>query len=769
MKESEKDPAKQAIGNGSASATPAVSVPFWQRLDTRLSLALILAGLIPVLLFAGYTIVTLSDVLDRTSRSIISATTRDYVDRADTWVQRGIDQVGLAARLPHLAEIVMPESSSGSIENAIANDLDSLRDYAPVFIRSVALFDLDGRLIMASPEPLKRFRGGEQMWFREPLLTSEPGFHVAFDEPEFGQLVFSAPLLVRQEPVGVIRIGYHLTALQHLLSQLTTVAAEASFVAIVAENGTLLASDLPPGIITSADWRPGWPVPVRKIREVLPGNRMETLIEIAYPYMGIDQWTACLQPLETNPWSIVYFLPSEQYLAPVRQRITVALLIAGGLILLILAISLASARVFSRDLRDLAAATQTLGTGDLDIRVPEKSRDECGLLARSFNYMARQLANRTAALEEAREQAEAASRAKSEFLSVVSHEVRTPLNSVIGYSDLLIDQTDIPEEHRSSIRLIKRSGHQLLQMLNNMLDFTKLEAGKVEVEAAPFAVLDLFSDVIEQAGAEVTRKNLELFLEPVGEVPVTLVADGPKLRQILLNLLFNSLKFTDEGGIRIYFEVDFKPERKTGDFMVLVEDTGIGISPEVRKRLFQPFSQGDSSVTRRFGGTGLGLAISRHIAHACQGELTECSPAEGGASFALSVPVTRKGTENLPPARLDPGHKGKTVLLVSSNFLSIDFLEDHLGRAGLHCLREPADAPDAVVVDEPARHLHDMRERLRQMGTRLTGIPVLLLHHGANPELGAVIRGPHAALGKPVLPQELLSQVNALLSDRNAV
>lgn len=730
---------------------------------------MVVLGLIPVLLFAGYTIQTLHDIVTETSRSILVATTRDYVDRIDTWVRRGIDHVGMGARMPALADAVAMEYTPVADWDPLEDDLESLSGASPVFIRSIALCDLDGEVILQWPESGRRIGDSRETWFRIPLLTAEPTFQLCLDEQEAGQLVFSAPLIRGREPVGVLRIGYHLAALQHLLSLLTEVARGPSFVAIVSHDGILLASDLPEGIEQSAKWIPGKPVPLPQMRAHLPSGTVETVFEVEFPYMGSEWWTACLHPLEATPWNIVYFLPSERYLAPLRQRIVLALFTTGFLAFLLMAMGFASARVLSRNLQDLTHAARGIAAGDLNTRVPVKSRDEIGLLARSFNYMARNLSQRTKALIEARHQAEAASRAKSNFLSVMSHEVRTPLNSIIGYSDLLMENRDLSTEQFSSIRSIHRSGTELLGLLNNMLDFTRLEAGKVEVDLNAFPVLDLFSDVIEHTAPEALKKNLEIVIEPVGKVPVKVIADGPKIRQILLNLVTNALKFTRQGGVRIYFEVDFKPGRELGDFMVMVEDTGIGITPEVRQRLFKPFSQGDPSITREFGGTGLGLAISQYMAHACGGELTECSPPRGGASFALSVPVRREGSADLPPPALRPELRGKRVHVLSANPLSRKFLEQYLSKAGLRLGGDAGEPPQALVFDEPARDKESLFEQIDSILATNGDLPVLHLHPPTVPpvKLGPARR--RRVLAKPVLPHELLSRMNALLSPGNSV
>jgi signal transduction histidine kinase len=747
-------------GDQAAEPSP---VPFRHRLGTKLTLTLIGVGLIPIILFAGYTILVLHRTVTETSRQVLYATTRDYVDRAETWIRRGLDQVRMAARLPAFAAVL--DDTAASVDpKGIRGDLTSLRHHSPVFIRSVALLDMEGQVVLNSPANGPAIRGIGRRWFEVPLLTGEPTFQLSPQERAAGQLVFSAPLMRGSEPVGVLRIGYHMAALEQLLAQVTDISGVTSFVALLMEDGTLLASDLPSGMAGTALWNVGEPVPIPGLLDWLGQPTREQLVEVEFDHLGVKSWTASLQALDNAPWRIAFFLPSEQFLAPTRRRITVALLIAGGLMFLLAALGYASVQAVSRELHSLAAATRSLAAGDLDIRVPEKSRDECGLLARAFNHMAGQLARRTAALIQARHEAEAASRAKSEFLGMMSHEVRTPLNAVIGYSDLLLNDSSLSGEHRDGIGVIRRSGKQLLGMLNNILDFTKLEAGKVETDPAPFPVLELFSDAVEQTAAEAARKGLEVILEPLGTVPERVIADGPKLRQILLNLLFNALKFTERGGVQVFFQTDFAEDGDSGNLRIMVQDTGIGIRPEVREKLFQPFTQGDSSTTRRYGGTGLGLVISRQIARVCGGDLIECSGAAGGACFSLSVPVRRPDCESLPGPVLDHAHQGKPVCLLSQNPLSHGYLKCQLEKAGLACHAPPCGEARLLLVDQPANAPGEFIQRARKECARLDHTPVLILHPHLQQPLEAPSSPLKTTLSKPVLPHELLSRINALLN-----
>ena len=742
-------------------------VPFRERLSTRLAAALIMVGLIPGTVFTLYTLHTLSTLAEEASRTFLQAATRDYSDRLSTWLERGFERVSLAARLPAI-EDGLPHLLAGRDPGpALVRDLDSLQSTAPVFIKSVALFDSQGNFLAAAEgsAPVDQVSASE--WLREPLMTGRPAFTCSLSETSGGELAFSAPILMDRAAVGVIRIGLDLSMLDYLLAGMDTSAQDPSLVAVVQRDGVLLASTFSATPEAPVEWKAGERMPFFPTGGGFSELTEERIEDATLTYGDQDTWRVCLRPLGAAPWVVALFLPESAYLASAQRRITVARTVTGLLTLLLVGLGFASAKLLVQDISRLSAAVSRLAEGDFSVRVPIRNKDEVGLLGENFNRMANQLEHRTAALVEARLQAEAASKAKSDFLSVLSHEVRTPLNAVIGFSDLILEEGGLSADHAGSVSAIRRAGNQLLRMLNDMLDFTKLEAGRVEVDLQAVDLLSVVAEVVETATPEAVRKGLEIVIETMGHVPEMLVLDGPKLRQILVNLVFNAVKFTPQGGVHLTVEFNRTPQSQSGNLMVMVEDTGIGIRPEVRERLFKPFSQGDASVTRRFGGTGLGLAISRHMANACGGELSECSPGNGGACFVLSLPAQQDGDGILPPPGLDPRHEGKSVLLLSQNSISEAFLSDQLRKVGLRCLGlhdMPGIPPDLVLLDEPSRESGLSTTDLRPHRILLRRVPFLLLHPPTQRATRLGFGGALAVVAKPVLPFDLVKQINDLLS-----
>jgi signal transduction histidine kinase/ActR/RegA family two-component response regulator len=238
-------------------------------------------------------------------------------------------------------------------------------------------------------------------------------------------------------------------------------------------------------------------------------------------------------------------------------------------------------------------------------------------------------------VEQARDRADAANAAKTAFLGVISHELRTPMNGVLGAAQLL-DNTDLTPEQRGLTGIIRSSGDNLLGLLNEILDHAKIEAGRLDIEAIPFEMEELVGRVFNTWKARAGEKALDYRLAWRGERPWTVRSDPTRLTQILHNLISNALKFTTEGGV----ELTLACERVADDrarLRISVTDTGPGISKEDAGRLFQPFTQLDVSTTRRFGGTGLGLSIARKLARMMEGDLSVESELGRGSSFTLEI------------------------------------------------------------------------------------------------------------------------------------
>jgi signal transduction histidine kinase/DNA-binding response OmpR family regulator len=339
-------------------------------------------------------------------------------------------------------------------------------------------------------------------------------------------------------------------------------------------------------------------------------------------------------------------------------------------------------------------SVRAVAAGDFNRTLPVGS-GELGGLAQALNSMAAELRARVEELRDAHAQAQDASRAKSDFLANMSHEIRTPMASIIGHTDLLMDPDHSVSDRLNWVNTIRRNGDHLLSIINDILDLSKIEAGKMTVDPGTCSPCQMLSDVASVMRVRAVEKALLLEIKTQGPIPAQVLTDSQRLRQILINLVGNAIKFTDAGWVRVTMRLEPATPERQGLLRFDVIDTGIGLTTEQIAGLFQPFSQADTSTTRRYGGTGLGLTICKRFAEMLGGQITVDSTPGRGSTFTLTIdPGPLQGVPMLcdcreaalgeaAPATAAPLRFTGRVLLADDGRDNRDFLSHYLRKAGL--------------------------------------------------------------------------------------
>jgi len=467
-------------------------------------------------------------------------------------------------------------------------------------------------------------------------------------------------------------------------------------------------------------------------------------------------------------------------------NLSVAGLAACALFILIGAVVMGQS--IARPLRMLQRGAIRIGAGDWNTMIALDRGDEVGELAHSLNQMAADLKTlhierdeATAALVQAKESAEDANRAKSEFLANMSHEIRTPMNGIIGMTELALN-TPLSAVQRDYLETVQRSAEMLLVILNDVLDFSKIEAGKLHMESIEFSVRQMLDETLKPFALRAHEKQCELMVDVKPSVPDALVGDPLRLRQVLVNLVSNAIKFTDRGEIVVRVERTRGREDDRAAVCFSVTDTGIGISREKQASIFRAFTQGDGSTTRQYGGTGLGLTICQQLVELMGGRIwVESEPSQGSAfHFVVTLPITRSVTPQFLPQADELVNM--SAVIVDDNATNRRILVELLSSWGVHAVAT-ADGAEAVRAAEAAVRPFsfalvdmniagssgvDVASALRQSKNG-AATPILLLTSADQPADRANTPAVNGFLVKPVGQKALLDAIRRLVGARLTV